>query len=119
MVSLIFKINIFAQNQGVGGIEGVVMYTEWLLEECSVDYIERKALEEIIKYRPDWIGTEKAVPFGAINKDWVTFKSQILPGDKIHFFRSDSTSWSSLAGREGYSLVRDGQIITNICTRLS
>lgn len=50
---------------------------------------------------------------------WENFKSKINEGDEIYKFRSDTKSWKHLAGREGFELVRNGEVIYSITTEMS
>jgi hypothetical protein len=60
-----------------------------------------------------------SVPFGHLNADWERLKASMLPGDEIWGFCSPPDSWQHLAGRAGYALVRDGQVIDCIVTMLN
>ena len=64
------------------------------------------------------LGTEP-VPFGFQNAHWRALLDQISGGDKIWGFSSSLESWNALAGREGIALVRNGEIIAAIVTKMS
>ncbi len=40
-------------------------------------------------------------------------------GDTVVWFKSPPYTWGALAGREGYALVRDGEIIESVLTMYS
>ena len=44
---------------------------------------------------------------------WQKFKMDIRKGDEIWFYRSDVESWRKNNGKEGYSIVRNGNIINS------
>ena len=54
-----------------------------------------------------------------IASDWQGLKAQMLPGDEIWYFSSGPESWRQLAGREGYALVRDGDVIDSLITGMN
>jgi hypothetical protein len=64
-------------------------------------------------------GKSVTLPFGYINDDWETLKVQYQEGDGIYKFSSDQESWDRLAGRAGYALIRDNQIIAEIITLMN
>lgn len=80
----------------------------------NIETIERKALAEIAKctHCPQ-------KPFGYQYAQWEQFKRLIQPGDCVVFFRSNPASWKSLSGREGYALIRNGQIVQTLITLMS
>ncbi|MCO4321238.1 hypothetical protein [Aliidiomarina quisquiliarum] len=59
------------------------------------------------------------LPFGRINAEWEKFKSRVVSGDCIFFFTTDETTWEALHGREGYLLVRDGEPVDAIVTKVN
>ncbi len=59
------------------------------------------------------------LPFCFGNDVWEEFKALVQDGDEIYFFSSDPASWQGLAGREGYVLVRQGELIQIFLTLLS
>lgn len=74
-------------------------------------------LEAMHMYPDD--GRVPHVPFGFGNDRWQKFKSQVRDGDKIFALESSPESWKHLAGRAGYVLVRDGNIVAKIITRMN
>jgi hypothetical protein len=59
------------------------------------------------------------VPFGFESARWEQFKAQMQPGDLIYAFESAPETWSALAGRAGYVLVREGKPIAQIVTLMN
>ena len=73
---------------------------------------------EALEMCPD-DGRVPHVPFGFMNDRWEEFKAQVQEGDKIVAFSSDAESWVQMCGREGYHLVRDKGIVTEIITLMN
>jgi hypothetical protein len=73
-------------------------------------------LEEVEKVGLDKVSGKDCpqVPFGYQNKVWEKMKSQYRAGDIILYFKTDSKSWASLSGREGFVLIRGKEIIATI-----
>ena len=61
----------------------------------------------------------KPVPFGVINSRWETLKATMRPGDELWEFESPGESWEKLAGRAGLCIMREGQIIDAVITRMN
>lgn len=87
----------------------------WFKEELGVTEIELlcdrvKAWKKMPKHmrRKDPYTTELEQFTGKIQKD-----------DRIYFFSSPEHSWITLAGRAGYALVRNGEVIDYLITTLS
>ena len=49
-------------------------------------------------------------------KEWDSFKSRVQPGDQVWFFSTPPQTKKELMGSEGYMLLRDGAVITEIIT---
>jgi len=84
----------------------------------SVAEIETDNLKDLggkLKVRPDL----PRVPFGFINREWESFKSRIEKGDSVVHFVSDERSWRSLAGREGYAILRKGCVLGTFTTMVN
>ena len=64
-------------------------------------------------------GVAKQIPFGLLHDQWKKMKSQLMPDDCIFYVISNEESWKHLAGREGYILYRNGEIIFSITTKIS
>jgi len=52
-------------------------------------------------------------------KDIDPFLEQFQDGDKIIYYVSPEDDWMHLCGREGYSIVRDGEIIADLLTSMN
>jgi hypothetical protein len=52
-------------------------------------------------------------------EEWQSFKAQMRKGDLLYYFITDEISWSLLGGREGYVLVREGQVVHLLVTALN
>lgn len=77
---------------------------EWLGGETSVEEIESEELQG----RSELYLAE-----------WREFISQMRPGDELrHFFSSDE-SWLLMAGRAGYAIVRQGEVVDAFITILN
>jgi hypothetical protein len=50
----------------------------------------------------------------ALHRAWEEFRSQYRHGDEVWRFSNDR--FTSLAGRAGYALVRDGEVVASITT---
>lgn len=86
---------------------------EWLLEKISV-----KQAEEMYMVKNEELGPEP-VPFGFMNGFWRYFKSIIQEGDELWTFSNSRKEWMQLAGRKGVCIVRDGEIIHSMLTKMS
>ena len=73
----------------------------------EVERYEMAYVDEMAKVLPDL----PRVPFAYGNSEWVYFKSQVQPGDKIVRFSSNRQSWGDRAGETGYALLRSGCVI--------
>jgi hypothetical protein len=52
------------------------------------------------------------VPFGERNAEWLQLKNMIKPGDEVWFYRDNHT----MAGAEGYLLLRDCDVVAFVMT---
>ena len=62
---------------------------------------------------------EAPIPFGRHNALWRAFLAKMQSGDELWTFVSDEESWRNLAGRAGYAIVRNGEIVDEFITMLS
>jgi len=81
-------------------------------KECKV----LCAVEEIEKMEKF---TQDNGPLNGLNQEWKYLKEQILPGDKLFFYRSNKDLWQQLAGRQGYILEREGHMIASVITLMN
>jgi hypothetical protein len=94
-----------------------VIPAAWLIKKISVAEAEAEypgVRDERAKQHP-----ALARPFGALNAKWEALKADIRPGDELWTFSSPPRTWEDLAGRAGIALVRDGQAIEVIVTKLN
>ena len=52
----------------------------------------------------------------SLDDDWIEFKSMVEDRDEIWRFRSPPETWMSLAGRQGFALVRSDKIVACLVT---
>jgi hypothetical protein len=76
---------------------------EWLSARVSVKDVEKANIEN-------------GRPFGYQHRKWERLKGRMEAGDELWEFQSPPASWAHLMGREGYALVRQGEIIEAILT---
>jgi hypothetical protein len=82
--------------------------------------VEKDSIEEIEKrnlYPDD--GRVPHVPFGFMNEKWLNFKRQAQGGDEIYFYITSRESWQNLAGRAGFILVRNGEVVATFETMMN
>lgn len=85
----------------------------WLRKQTTVEDAENEHLVKTDRLGPN------PVPFGFMHGQWLNFKGKIRPGDQLWTFCSSGESWGHLAGREGLCIVRGGEIIASIITRMN
>jgi hypothetical protein len=52
-------------------------------------------------------------------ESWQEFIAIMQPGDELWWFCSPETSWKHLAGRAGFAIVRDGEIVARRVMQLN
>ena len=57
--------------------------------------------------------------FGVPDPAWTDFLAALGPGDELWTFSSSEGSWRALAGRAGYAIVRDGEVVKTYVTCMS
>src|SRR5262249_56287630 len=62
---------------------------------------------------------ELAKPFGFQNGLWEALQAQMQPGDELWEYCTDRESWQQLMGSAGVGLVRGGEGVASITTRLT
>lgn len=90
-----------------------VIPKKWLKKKTTVEKAEQAHLVTDKRLGP------KPVPFGFINSRWEKLKATMRPGDELWEFESSGESWEKLAGRAGLCIMREGQIIDAIITRMN
>lgn len=73
--------------------------TEMLIKRVGVAEAEAENLRD-------------GVPFGDRNEEWMELKKLIQPGDEVWFYRHNRT----MAGAEGYLLVRECDVVAFVMT---
>jgi hypothetical protein len=89
------------------------MHVEWLQQRITVAEAEARHM-----IRVDRLGPEP-VAFGLQNDRWRDLVGEMQDGDELWEFASSPESWQQLAGRTGIALVRNGEIVASIVTRLN
>jgi hypothetical protein len=83
-----------------------VVPTEWLKEQVTVADAEAANFQG-------------GKPFGFQHLKWERLKGKMAPGDELWFFTSPPHTWVHLMGREGYAVVRQGEVIDSLITSQS
>jgi hypothetical protein len=89
------------------------MTRDWLSKRLTVQEIEAEHSVTDERLGPD------PVPFGFINDRWKKLTAQMQPGDELWSFSSPPETWQRLCGRAGIALVRNGEIIDTLTTRMN
>jgi hypothetical protein len=79
---------------------------EWLSEKVSVEKAEADNLSD-------------GRPFGYQHRKWEHLKARMIPGDELWEFCSPEDTWAHLIGRQGYAVVRRGQVVDSLVTTMS
>lgn len=89
------------------------MDKEWLISKITVEEAEVKhmVIHEEFGFKP--------VPFGFSNDSWNNMLSVMKLGDELWEYSSPNHFWENLAGREGIALVRNGEIVLDLLTRMN
>jgi len=91
------------------------MSPSWLRRQVTVEAAEAANLVMLLSDS----GVEQATLVGRCNSDWLRLLAQRQPGDEIWEFSSSDGSWQNLAGRAGVALVRGGEVIASVLTRMN
>jgi hypothetical protein len=54
-----------------------------------------------------------------VNSKWRELLSMMQDGDELRTFSTNNESWDNMAGRAGVSLVRNGETIYSIVTKMN
>jgi hypothetical protein len=76
---------------------------QWLSEKVSIERAEKE-------------NTLTDKPFGHLHRKWQKLKSGIQSGDELWEFVSPPESWAHHMGRQGYAIVRRGQVVEFLLT---
>ena len=107
-------------------------------QESSTDWAEEARNRRAAEVRKDWLKkkvsradseekqmvlTERLGPspvaFGFQNRVWLQLLSEMEDGDELWEYTSDSHYWENLAGRTGIAVVRKGEVIDCITTKMN
>lgn len=85
----------------------------WLKVKVTLESVEEKHMVLTERLGPT------PLPFGFHNEAWVRLLGSMEDGDELWEYSSESHYWENLAGRSGIALVRNGEIIDCITTRMN
>lgn len=91
----------------------------WLKVKLTVEEIEAQQEQKANEFKLPRHPKMPQGPFGWVQPQWDALKARMQPGDELWSYRSPEASWMQLAGRGGYALVRNGEVIDEICTVLN
>ncbi len=100
------------------------MFKEWLTERLestdprAVRLSEMGSLE-ISEANKEKLGDRSEAFARWVEKRWKPFVAQMQPGDELWRFSSPGHTWANLAGRAGYAIVRDGEIVHSLVTLMN
>jgi hypothetical protein len=100
------------------------MMIEWLTEKCpttdahEIRLHEMASLEVSDAYKQELLNRSEQFRRWVETK-WNPFIAEMAPGDELWRFRSPGRTWANLAGRAGYSIVRDGKVIRSLVTLMN
>jgi hypothetical protein len=86
---------------------------DWLQKRLTVAEAEASYM-----VKDDRLGPA-AVPFGFQNDKWRALRAEMQEGDELWEFTSPPESWANLGGRAGIALVRDGEVVRTLVTRMN
>jgi hypothetical protein len=89
------------------------MQKEWLKKKITDSETEAEHMVSTPRLGPS------PIPFGFLNARWRAFVAKMQEADELWTFSSSGESWQHLCGRAGISLVRNGEIIDSIVTRMN
>ena len=85
----------------------------WLKKKLTIEEVEMANTVQDRRLGP------VPIPFGFQNAQWKALLAQMMEGDELWEFSTSPESWRALAGSAGIALVRDGQVIVSILTKMS
>ncbi len=96
----------------LGGAERPEVEPEDLLQPKTIEEIEQR---EIVQ---DPLGAVPALPFGHLAAGWISFRSQLEPGDEIWSFCAVKPEyWGREEQLSGYAAVRLGEVVGHFVAR--
>ena len=92
--------------------------TDWLIEQMPTFELEAAARYEFQRMQFEEPRIEEMI--STIKPDfrsrWQAFIGEARPDDSLWYFRSSRESWSSLSGRAGFAIVREGVPVSGFLT---
>lgn len=88
-------------------------FADWLVGRTTVAEAEAAHMVHTDRLGPD------PVPFGFMHAKWRRLVDGLQEGDELWEYRSPPESWDLMAGRAGYWVVRDGEIVDGVVTEMS
>lgn len=86
--------------------------------ELSRDWLERQ-----VSLREAWDIAGDGEALESVDEEaqalWLTFTSQLKPGDTLWYWRTPPASWRNLAGRGGLAIERDGRFVDVLLTQMN
>lgn len=83
----------------------------------SVEEMVESRTKDLLEQRDDWtIATPHVQKY---REEWKNFYSKFQPGDRLVTFCTDQESWRAMAGRAGFLILRNNQIVAHEVTRLN
>jgi hypothetical protein len=100
------------------------MFREWLIGRCESTDPRAIRLREMASLQLSDENKQKLLdrsePFRKWAEErWKPFIALMQPGDELWQFRSPDHTWANLAGRAGYAILRDGEIVHSLVTLLN
>ncbi len=83
-----------------------VILSDWLSEKVTVRQSEAANMSG-------------GKAFGYQHRKWERLKQDMQPGDELWEFCSPEDTWVHLKGRQGYAVVRNGEIVTTLITSMN
>ena len=96
----------------------------WTLAEPSTAATgsQPKTLSELVA--AGWTITPTSIPeierqLDSGDSDWIAFKAEFKPGDKVVRLVSPAAYWANSAGWDGYAIVRANTVVASLAQVLS
>lgn len=100
------------------------MISEWLTEKCATTDPLELRLQDMASLglseadRQKWLESNERFERW-IDLRWNPFIAEMIPGDELWRFRSPSLTWANMAGRAGYAIVRNGEVVRSLVTLMN
>jgi hypothetical protein len=100
------------------------MFREWLTDRCESTDPRAIRLREMASLELSDENKQKLLDRSErfrkwVEERWKPFIALMQPGDELWRFCSPDHTWPNLAGRAGYAIVRDGEIVHSLVTLLN